>query len=69
MQQIKCQIIKIVKKIEKYLAILSINSNFGKLYNYDIKSCTGPNFDIISQLYHPLKNDIKNINILKKVIL
>jgi hypothetical protein len=24
----------------------------------DIKSSTGPNFDIISQKYHPLKNDI-----------
>jgi hypothetical protein len=25
----------------------------------DIKSSEGQNFDIISQLYHPLKNDIK----------
>jgi hypothetical protein len=25
----------------------------------DIKSHEGQNFDIISQLYHPLKNDIK----------
>jgi hypothetical protein len=25
----------------------------------DIKSREGQNFDIISQLYHPLKNDIK----------
>jgi hypothetical protein len=33
-----------------------VSTNFA---NYDIKSCTGPNFDIISQIYHPLKNDIK----------
>jgi hypothetical protein len=29
-----------------------------KWYKNDIKSCEGQNFDIISQLYHPLKNDI-----------
>jgi hypothetical protein len=30
-----------------------------KWYKNDIKSSEGQNFDIISQLYHPLKNDIK----------
>jgi hypothetical protein len=30
-----------------------------KWYKNDIKSREGQNFDIISQLYHPLKNDIK----------
>jgi hypothetical protein len=39
-----------------------------KWYINDIKSRKGLNFDIISQLYHPLKNDLKNINILEKVI-
>jgi hypothetical protein len=29
-----------------------------KWYKNDIKSCEGQNFDIISQLYHPLKNDM-----------
>jgi hypothetical protein len=30
-----------------------------KLYKNDIKSSEGQNFDITSQLYHPIKNDIK----------
>jgi hypothetical protein len=34
-------------------------SNFGKWYYYDIKSRTSLNFDIISQKYHLLKNDLK----------
>jgi hypothetical protein len=37
------------KKVEKYREILPINSFFWKMiYYYDIKSSTGPNFDIIS---------------------
>jgi hypothetical protein len=32
--------------------------NWGRMQN-DIKSREGQNYDIISQLYHPLKNDIK----------
>jgi hypothetical protein len=35
------------RKIEPYTIIIMI------------KSCEGQNFDIILQLYHPLKNDIK----------
>jgi hypothetical protein len=42
--------------------------DFGRLRFYDIKSRTSLNFDIISQKYRLLKNDIKNINILEKVI-
>jgi hypothetical protein len=47
-----CQMIKIVKKVEKYRKILPRNSIVGKLHNCEIKSRTGPNLDIIS----PIKN-------------
>jgi dTDP-4-dehydrorhamnose 3,5-epimerase-like enzyme len=66
MQRIKCQIIKNLRKIRETSGKFA--HKFQILENDIIMILKVAQAYIISQKYHLLKNDIKNINILEKVI-